>query len=475
MSSRHVGPNARKRMEAELKERLEEEAREARRNARRPRGKGKEKEKEKEKERERERERVEKENAKEREKELARVAEDQAKAERERRENARLGRERMEMEMERDGAGPPLTLAPAPGSLHHNAPSVPQFLPRQHERASSPPRSPRQAMRSPPHSQVIVSSSGTRLRLKPPAPPSSLHPIEPHPRQQTFQGHAIEPASVSRQRNLSRPDPSPSKGRGRGPRRSESPYSSPIHPDDEYVSVVSGNTRARRDSVGMPHASQHGGVSDMPSHATLSPTLQYRQASADPSKVTQLQMQMTLRPSPTIPHAHPLAPAPSPSHQERQPLSQSHSSPILPLAHQHTHTPSHPTNLSNPDRSMNMNGSPRLNHNHPSNSMQSSAQSSGASRTKPKRLKAHTVTSRSFSIPVVPRDKKGRPILPLNVGIMTVINLGDVCMREHFHTERYIFPVGYEVTRYAVGFSSSQRVCADTIMKTLSLNHGSHC
>jgi len=35
----------------------------------------------------------------------------------------------------------------------------------------------------------------------------------------------------------------------------------------------------------------------------------------------------------------------------------------------------------------------------------------------------------------------------LNVGIMTVISLGEVCMREHFHTERYIFPVGYEVTR----------------------------
>ncbi|KIJ17557.1 hypothetical protein PAXINDRAFT_72937 [Paxillus involutus ATCC 200175] len=66
---------------------------------------------------------------------------------------------------------------------------------------------------------------------------------------------------------------------------------------------------------------------------------------------------------------------------------------------------------------------------------------------KPKRLKAHTVTSKSFSIPTVPRDKKGRPHLPLNVGIMTVVNLGEVCMREHFHTERYIFPVGYEVTR----------------------------
>jgi len=69
-------------------------------------------------------------------------------------------------------------------------------------------------------------------------------------------------------------------------------------------------------------------------------------------------------------------------------------------------------------------------------------------RPKAKRLKAHTVTTRSFSIPMVPRDKKNKPMLPLNVGIMTVISLGDVCMREHFHTERYIFPVGYEVTRY---------------------------
>lgn len=72
-------------------------------------------------------------------------------------------------------------------------------------------------------------------------------------------------------------------------------------------------------------------------------------------------------------------------------------------------------------------------------------------QTKPKRLKAHTVITKSFSIPMVPRDKHRRPILPLNVGIMTVINLGSVCMREHFHTERYIFPVGYEVTRYVYG------------------------
>lgn len=76
-----------------------------------------------------------------------------------------------------------------------------------------------------------------------------------------------------------------------------------------------------------------------------------------------------------------------------------------------------------------------------------STSSSETQRQKPKRLKAHIVTSGNHNIPIVPRDRKGKPMLPLNVGIMTVIRLGDVCMREHFHTERYIFPVGYEVTR----------------------------
>ncbi|KAI5897087.1 uncharacterized protein SCHCODRAFT_01200512 [Schizophyllum commune H4-8] len=66
---------------------------------------------------------------------------------------------------------------------------------------------------------------------------------------------------------------------------------------------------------------------------------------------------------------------------------------------------------------------------------------------KPKRTKSHTVKSKSYSIPLVPRDRNRKPMLPLNVGIMTVISLGEVCTREHFHTERYIFPVGYEVTR----------------------------
>lgn len=58
------------------------------------------------------------------------------------------------------------------------------------------------------------------------------------------------------------------------------------------------------------------------------------------------------------------------------------------------------------------------------------------------------VKTRNFSISTVPRDKRGQPILPLNVGNTTVDSLGEVCMRNHFHTERFIFPVGYKVTRY---------------------------
>jgi len=88
---------------------------------------------------------------------------------------------------------------------------------------------------------------------------------------------------------------------------------------------------------------------------------------------------------------------------------------------------------------------------------------------KPKRLKAHTVTTKSYSIPTVPRDKQGRPLLPLTVGIMTVNQLGEVCMREHFHTERYIFPVGYEVTRK---YSSTVDPTAEAIYTCSILDGG---
>jgi hypothetical protein len=92
-------------------------------------------------------------------------------------------------------------------------------------------------------------------------------------------------------------------------------------------------------------------------------------------------------------------------------------------------------------------GSPSMAH----ESSSSRAHEGHAGRqAKPKRLKAHTVTTKSFNIPTVPRDDYGRPQLPLRVGVMEVRKLGTICMREHFHTERYIFPVGYEVIRFVI-------------------------
>jgi len=68
--------------------------------------------------------------------------------------------------------------------------------------------------------------------------------------------------------------------------------------------------------------------------------------------------------------------------------------------------------------------------------------------TKPKRLKAHTVTTKNHTISKIPRDNNGKPKLPFTLGgNITVISLGEVCLREHFHTERYIFPVGYEISK----------------------------
>ncbi|KAJ2914714.1 hypothetical protein MD484_g5689, partial [Candolleomyces efflorescens] len=67
-------------------------------------------------------------------------------------------------------------------------------------------------------------------------------------------------------------------------------------------------------------------------------------------------------------------------------------------------------------------------------------------RAKPKRLKAHTVTSKSYSIPLVPRDKNGKPMLPLNVGIMTVLRLGYEVTRRYLSTINPNVEVVYHCT-----------------------------
>ncbi|KAL4242403.1 hypothetical protein ABKN59_012002 [Abortiporus biennis] len=138
----------------------------------------------------------------------------------------------------------------------------------------------------------------------------------------------------------------------------------------------------------------------------------------------------------------PLSPG-VPLHEEYEPVGDNGGAPMtgvltLSPSAQYRATPTDPVKAAQSQMQMTL---------RPSNSGSSSRPSEVQRHAKPKRLKAHTVQSKTFNIPMVPRDKKGNPILPLNVGIMTVHNLGEVCMREHFHTERYIFPVGYEVQR----------------------------
>ncbi|OBZ71282.1 hypothetical protein A0H81_08683 [Grifola frondosa] len=205
--SRHIGPQARKRQEAELKEKLEEEAREARRASRRPRAPQKGKD-----------------------------------------------------------IGNPLTFAPA-----------------------QPPPS---SVPSPP---ILVSSTGTRLRLKPPAPPPA------------------DPATLAPSSSSAHNPPQHHLPQHHQRRRSDSPISPELSPQDEY----------------MPSMTPLGAMSPSYQHAGPPPT--------------QAQMQMTLRASSAV--------------------------------------PSRPSDLQR--------------------------------HAKPKRLKAHTVTTKSFSIPTVPRDKGASRFCPL--------------------------------------------------------------
>jgi hypothetical protein len=64
------------------------------------------------------------------------------------------------------------------------------------------------------------------------------------------------------------------------------------------------------------------------------------------------------------------------------------------------------------------------------------------------RLRSQMIIPKSLLIPVIHRDRfTGKPMLPLNIGKITILNLGQIRLHHLFHTERYIFPVGYEITQ----------------------------
>lgn len=66
----------------------------------------------------------------------------------------------------------------------------------------------------------------------------------------------------------------------------------------------------------------------------------------------------------------------------------------------------------------------------------------------PKKSKNSRVVTRTRRVQPIERDDNGQPILPQQIGVLTVLSLGEIVNdRPNFHNERYIFPVGYSVSR----------------------------
>ncbi|KAJ9072033.1 hypothetical protein DSO57_1031384 [Entomophthora muscae] len=65
-----------------------------------------------------------------------------------------------------------------------------------------------------------------------------------------------------------------------------------------------------------------------------------------------------------------------------------------------------------------------------------------------KKKEASTVTKPRRVHPI-PKDENGDFILPVQVGIFTILNLGIVDYRRpSFHTHRYVYPIGFKIQRY---------------------------
>ncbi len=66
----------------------------------------------------------------------------------------------------------------------------------------------------------------------------------------------------------------------------------------------------------------------------------------------------------------------------------------------------------------------------------------------PKRTKATIIPVKTRRVQPIDRDEEGNPKLPQQIGVLTVLSLGRIISdRPTFHNERYIFPVGYTVSR----------------------------
>ncbi|KAI7871029.1 F/Y-rich N-terminus-domain-containing protein [Spinellus fusiger] len=85
----------------------------------------------------------------------------------------------------------------------------------------------------------------------------------------------------------------------------------------------------------------------------------------------------------------------------------------------------------------------------------------------PKRSKISRIAVKTRRVQPIERDETGHPKLPQQIGVLTVLNLGKIVSdRDTFHNERYIFPVGYTVSRTYPSMSdpTSNTVITSTIL-----------
>ncbi|RCI01246.1 hypothetical protein CU098_001536, partial [Rhizopus stolonifer] len=90
-----------------------------------------------------------------------------------------------------------------------------------------------------------------------------------------------------------------------------------------------------------------------------------------------------------------------------------------------------------------------------------------------KRSRSAKITVKTRRVQPIEREADGRPKLPQQIGVLTVHNLGTIVTdRPNFHNERYIFPVGYTVSRT---YPSMVDPNSNTIITSTIVDDGSDC
>jgi len=88
---------------------------------------------------------------------------------------------------------------------------------------------------------------------------------------------------------------------------------------------------------------------------------------------------------------------------------------------------------------------------HPGQKRPRSPTSSSQAAPKPK--KQRTQPNKNYHkivIPPIPRDEKGTPLLPLQVGTFTLYNLGEILTLDDKAAQKAIYPIGYKCERCVV-------------------------